>query len=481
MIQHNSGRPVKKLWSDAGDGDKIIGWVADTEHDEARWVAEKIDELHDHQQAAYSDAAVFYRTNAQSRAFEEVFIRLGLPYRVVGGVRFYERREVRDALAYLRAIANPADDVSIRRIINVPKRAIGARAETALEMFAVSQSIPFSQAVDRAAEVPGLATRSRHQVESFASMMAGFRGLVAAGSSADEVVAAVLKDSGLLDELKDSKDPQDETRVENLVELVAVAQEFVAQAHTLDLSAGLRPDAPGDQDAPELADELVAGMPEADDSLGAFLERIALVADSDQIPDSDPDSAGVVTLMTLHIAKGLEFDNVFLTGMEDGIFPHMRALADPAELSEERRLAYVGITRARRRLFMSRAAVRTVWGQPQYNPPSRFLEEIPAELIDWQRTGADLTSWGSSASARTASARRQTSTGGPVFGSGHGDLPRTKTVASLEPGDRVLHSSFGMGTVVAAAGSGNNATADVDFGSAGVKRLALRFAPLEKL
>lgn len=481
VIQHNSGRPVKKLWSDAGDGDKIIGWVADTEHDEARWVAEKIDELHDHQQAAYSDAAVFYRTNAQSRAFEEVFIRLGLPYRVVGGVRFYERREVRDALAYLRAIANPADDVSIRRIINVPKRAIGARAETALEMFAVSQSIPFSQAVDRAAEVPGLATRSRHQVESFASMMAGFRGLVAAGSSADEVVAAVLKDSGLLDELKDSKDPQDETRVENLVELVAVAQEFVAQAHTLDLSAGLRPDAPGDQDAPELADELVAGMPEADDSLGAFLERIALVADSDQIPDSDPDSAGVVTLMTLHTAKGLEFDNVFLTGMEDGIFPHMRALADPAELSEERRLAYVGITRARRRLFMSRAALRTVWGQPQYNPPSRFLEEIPAELIDWQRTGADLTSWGSSASARTASARRQTSTGGPVFGSGHGDLPRTKTVASLEPGDRVLHSSFGMGTVVAAAGSGNNATADVDFGSAGVKRLALRFAPLEKL
>ncbi|MDN5985664.1 MAG: ATP-binding domain-containing protein, partial [Propionibacterium sp.] len=303
----------------------------------------------------------------------------------------------------------------------------------------------------------------------------------AAGSAADDGVAAVRKASGLLDELKDSKDPQDETRVENLVELVAVAQEFVAQAHTLDLSAGLRPDAPGDQDAPELADELVAGMPEADDSLGAFLERIALVADSDQIPDSDPDSAGVVTLMTLHIAKGLEFDNVFLTGMEDGIFPHMRALADPAELSEERRLAYVGITRARRRLFMSRAAVRTVWGQPQYNPPSRFLEEIPAELIDWQRTGADLTSWGSSASARTASARRQTSTGGPVFGSGHGDLPRTKTVASLDPGHPVLHSSIGIRTVVAAAGSGNNATADVDFGSAGVKRLALRFAPLEKL
>lgn len=480
VIQHNSGRPVKKLWSDAGDGDKIVGWVGDTEHDEARWVAGKIDELHDEEQANYSDAAVFYRTNAQSRAFEEVFIRLGLPYRVVGGVRFYERREVRDALAYLRAIANPADDVSIRRIINVPKRAIGARAETSLEMYAVSQSIPFSQAVDHAGEVPGLATRSRKQVEAFAAMMQGFRALVDAGSPADEIVAAVLKDSGLLDELKDSKDPQDETRVENLVELVAVAQEFVAQSHTIDLTPGLRPDGPGDQAAPELADELMGGMPEADDSLGAFLERIALVADSDQIPDADPDSAGVVTLMTLHTAKGLEFNNVFLTGLEDGIFPHMRALADPTELAEERRLAYVGITRARQRLFVSRAAVRTVWGQPQYNPPSRFLSEIPEELIDWQRTGSDLTSWSSSSAARTASARQSANTG-PVFGSGHGDMPRPTTVASVDVGDRVLHSSFGMGSVVAVSGSGSNATADVDFGSAGVKRLALRFAPLEKL
>ncbi len=521
VIQNNSGRPVKRLWSDAGDGDKIVGWVADTEHDEARWVADSIDGLHDAGKGNYSDVAVFYRTNAQARTFEEVFIRMGLPYRVVGGVRFYERREVRDALAYLRAIANPADDVSIRRIINVPKRAIGARAEAALEMFAVSQSIPFSEAVDRADEVPGLATRSRKQVIAFARMMAGFRALVDAGASADAVVAAVLKDSGMLDELKDSKDPQDETRVENLVELVAVSQEFVAQAHTIDLgfnagdpgpdagpteeprsapgqdgavdnsasgsAPGLRPDAsdeaidPEEAVAPELADELMAGMPEVDDSLGAFLERIALVADSDQIPDADPESAGVVTLMTLHTAKGLEFDNVFLTGMEDGIFPHMRALADPAELSEERRLAYVGITRARRRLFMSRAAVRTVWGQPQYNPPSRFLEEIPAELIDWQRTGSQLTSWGSAASARTASARRSTSASGPVFGSGHGDLPRAAQVPTLEPGDRVLHSSFGMGEVVATSGMGEKATADVDFGSAGVKRLALRFAPLEKL
>uniref|UniRef100_UPI00293077B5 UvrD-helicase domain-containing protein n=1 Tax=uncultured Propionibacterium sp. TaxID=218066 RepID=UPI00293077B5 len=397
VISNNPDRPAKKLWSEVPGGERITGYVADTEHDEARWIADEIDRLHDEEHCRYSDTAVFYRTNAQSRPFEEVFVRLGLPYRVVGGVRFYERREVRDALSYLRAVVNRADDVSTRRILNVPKRGIGARAEAALEVFAADERITFAGAIDRVDEVPGMATRSLKRVRAFGELMNGFRGLAERGAPADQVLAAVLKDSGLLDELKASKDPQDETRVENLVELVAVAQEFVAQAHVVDLRA--------DQVAAE-DEELDARAVEGDDSLGAFLERIALVADSDQIPDADPDSPGVVTLMTLHTAKGLEFDNVFLTGMEDGVFPHLRALADARELAEERRLAYVGITRARERLYCSRAGVRSAWGAPQYNPASRFLEEIPAELIDWQRTGAELDTWALSAGARTSASRR---------------------------------------------------------------------------
>ncbi|MFT8395398.1 UvrD-helicase domain-containing protein [Propionibacterium sp.] len=481
VIKNNSDRPAKKLWSDSGDGRKIVGYTADSEQDEARWVAEQIDQMHDKGIGEYRDVAVFYRTNAQSRPLEEVFIRLGLPYRVVGGVRFYERREIRDALGYLRAVANPADDVSVRRVLNVPKRGIGARAEAALEVFAANERIPFAQAIDRVAEVPGMATRSRHQVEAFGSLMRGLRALAGSGAPADDVLAAVLKDSGLIDELKASTDPQDETRVENLVEFLAVAQEFVSQAHSVDLSAGLRPDGEGASDPGELADELIGGMIDADDSLGAFLERIALVADADQIPDADPDSPGVVTLMTLHTAKGLEFDNVFLTGMEDGIFPHMRALADTAELAEERRLAYVGITRARTRLYLTRTMVRSVWGKPQANPPSRFLDEIPGELIDWKRTGSQIAGWASTASERWTSARRAAESDGPIFGSGRGALPGGRRIASLDPGDRVLHSTFGLGTVVATKGAGDTAQADIDFGSGGVKRLALRFAPLEKL
>ncbi|NLA29435.1 MAG: UvrD-helicase domain-containing protein, partial [Propionibacterium sp.] len=394
VIKNNSGRPSKRLWSQAGDGEKIVGYVADTEHDEARFVGNEIDALVDKGQGKYSDMAVFYRTNAQSRAFEEVFIRLGLPYRVVGGVRFYERREVRDALSYLRAISNPADDVSLRRIINVPKRGIGERAEVALAMLAANEQISFADAIDRADEAPGLATRSLNQVKAFGKMMADFRAMVDADLPASEILETVLKRSGMIDELRNSSDPQDETRVENLIELVKVAQEFVAQATTQDLemdedfeliesgtslSTGAPQAAgegPSDDVVAELADELTAGQPEPDASLGAFLERIALVADSDQIPDSS-DDGGVVTLMTLHTAKGLEFDTVFLTGMEDGIFPHMRAMTDSAELAEERRLAYVGITRARKRLYLSRSVLRTLFGRPSHNPASRFFTEIP--------------------------------------------------------------------------------------------------------
>lgn len=467
VIKQNSNRPAKRLWSDSGDGEKIVGYVADTEHDEARFVASEIDELVDKGHGRYGEMAVFYRTNAQSRAFEEVFIRVGLPYRVVGGVRFYERREIRDAIAYLRAIANPADDVSLRRILNVPKRGIGERAEACLGMLAASEQITFTEAIDRAEQAPGLASRSLNQVRQFAQLMSDLRAMVTEERPASEILEAVLNRSGMLSELKASTDPQDETRVENLVELVKVAQEFVAQATVQDLG--------GAGEEFELASELVGGMPEPDATLPAFLERIALVADSDQIPD---DGSGVVTLMTLHTAKGLEFDTVFLTGLEDGIFPHMRAMTDPAELQEERRLAYVGITRARKRLYLSRSAVRTLFGKPAYNPASRFLAEVPAELIDWRRVGSEVANWASSSAERSASARAVVGAG-TVFGSGRG--PVSKDLPVLKSGDRVLHATFGLGEVVASSGVGEQAKVDVDFGSAGVKRLAVKYAPMEKL
>jgi len=471
VITRNANRSEKRLWSDAGDGERIVGYVADTEHEEAQFVATEIDRLVDQGAAGPGDVAVFYRTNAQSRPFEEVFIRVGMPYRVVGGVRFYERREVRDAIAYLRAIANPADDVSVRRIVNVPKRGIGERAEAVVEAFASAERISFSAALDRLDEVAGLAPRSLKQLRGFAELMARHRELVADGVSADVVLTSILTDSGYLTELQNSADPQDQTRLENLVELVSVAGEFVAAAHTEDV-----PDATdsGEEDASGAF--LAAASPEPDDSLPAFLERIALVADSDQIPGAADDAGGVVTLMTLHTAKGLEFPVVFLTGFEDGIFPHLRALTEPKELEEERRLAYVGITRARQRLYLSRASVRVMWGQPQYNPPSRFLSEIPERLLDWRRLGAATGGWG-----HTERLRREaswTNTVGYVPGAKRPAGPR---VSGLSAGDRVLHTTFGLGTVLETAGAGDALKATVDFGSAGTKKLSVKHAPMEKL
>jgi DNA helicase-2/ATP-dependent DNA helicase PcrA len=470
VITRNPDRPAKRLWSEAGDGDLLVGYVADTEHAEAQFVATEIDNLAD-AGGKYGDVAVFYRTNAQSRAFEERFIRVGLPYRVVGGVRFYERKEIRDAISYLRAVANIDDDVSVRRVLNVPKRGIGDRAEALIEAYAASERLSFGAALERADQVPGLATRSLTQIKAFADLLADHRRQVADGVPADQVLASVMKASGYTDELAASTDPQDETRLENVVELVSVAQEFVAAAHAIDL-----PD--GDGEDAELAAELAAAAPEPDDSLPAFLERIALVADSDSIPDHDPDATGVVTLMTLHTAKGLEFDTVFLTGFEEGLFPHERAMYDPAELAEERRLAYVGITRARKRLYLSRATVRTMWGTPRYNPASRFTDEIPAHLVDWRNLEAARPAFvpRSSYGERRPAPVRTTSTA-PSFGA----RPAIKTVASVEVGERVLHTSFGMGTVIAVHGAGDAAMADVDFGSAGVKRLSLKHAPMEKL
>ncbi|MEJ7628128.1 MAG: DNA helicase PcrA [Nocardioidaceae bacterium] len=456
VISRNPGRKPKNLWSDAGDGERIVGYVADSERDEAQFVAEEIDRLTDDDAATPGQVAVFYRTNAQSRVFEEVFIRVGLPYRVVGGVRFYERREVRDALAYLRLLDNPDDAVSLRRILNVPKRGIGDRAEACVDVLAQRAGISYWEALQRASEAPGLVTRSLNAIDGFVAMVAGLQTMLTDGARPEEVLEAALERSGYLADLEASTDPQDESRVENLGELMAVAREF--------------------------ADERDRA------TVGEFLERVALVADSDQIPDED-ESGGVVTLMTLHTAKGLEFPVVFLTGLEDGVFPHARALGDPTELEEERRLAYVGVTRARERLYLSRALVRSAWGAPQHNPASRFLAELPDDLIDWRRTEDAQTSWGSSSASS-----RYVASGGSLPASFDSGLRRrtpalaapkptagSRPVPSLQPGDRVMHDSFGLGTVVSVQGQADKAVASVDFGSSGVKRLLLRYSPVEKL
>jgi len=432
VISRNPNRKPKRLWSDAGDGEKITGYVADNEHDEAAWVATEIDRLSDDAGVRACDVAVFYRTNAQSRVFEEVFIRVGLPYKVVGGVRFYERREIRDALAYLRTLVNPADTVSLRRILNTPRRGIGEASESAIAMLAERERISFFDALHRVEEATGLATRSLNAIQGFVTLIDELAEKVDAAPG--DVLEAVLDRTGYLAELRASSDPQDEGRVENLEELVSVAREF-------------------EQTQPE-------------GTLNDFLEQVALVADADQVPSPD-GSDGVVTLMTLHTAKGLEFPVVFLTGMEDGVFPHMRSLGNSAELEEERRLAYVGITRAEKRLYLSRANVRSAWGSPSFNPPSRFLEDVPAELVDWQ--GATEVNASQRAIDRANRIGRSAGTG-------------LRPIPALSVGDRVTHDAFGMGKVVALRGAESSAEADVDFGDeVGRKRLLLRYAPIVKI
>ncbi|ETB37423.1 ATP-dependent DNA helicase PcrA, partial [Mycobacterium avium subsp. paratuberculosis 11-1786] len=370
VIARNSGRRDKRLWTDAGAGELIVGYVADNEHDEARFVAEEIDALAQKGEITYNDVAVFYRTNNSLRSFEEVFIRAGIPYKVVGGVRFYERKEIRDIIAYLRVLDNPGDAVSMRRILNTPRRGIGDRAEACVAVYAENTGASFADALVAAAEgkVPMLNSRAEKAIAGFVELLDDLRGRL--DDDLGDLVESVLERTGYRRELESSTDPQELARLDNLNELVSVAHEFStdrANAAALDESL----DAADDEDVPD------TGV------LAEFLERVSLVSDSDEIPE---DGAGMVTLMTLHTAKGLEFPVVFVTGWEDGMFPHMRSLDDPVELSEERRLAYVGITRARQRLYLSRAIVRSSWGQPMLNPESRFLREIPQELIEWRRT-----------------------------------------------------------------------------------------------
>ncbi|WP_026544658.1 DNA helicase PcrA [Arthrobacter sp. 35/47] len=469
VISRNPNRPAKRLWTAEGNGEKIVGYVGENEHEEARFIADEIDRLQDEENLRPGDVAVFYRTNAQSRSIEEILMRVGLPYKVVGGTRFYERKEIKDALAYLRVLVNQDDVVNLRRILNEPKRGIGDRAEYAIAALAERDRVSFMEALRRADEAPGMATRSVNAVASFVKLIDDLAE-VAAGSGASAALEAVLEQTGYLAQLRTSTDPQDESRVENLAELVAVVREYEIE------------------------------NPEG--TLGDFLEQVSLVADADQIPDAPEGSGedvekaveearrqGVVTLMTLHTAKGLEFPVVFLTGMEQGIFPHQRSATDPKELAEERRLAYVGLTRARKRLYITRSEVRSLWGQSQYNPASQFVGEVPEELIHWKREGASKPAWtgGQSISGPRfsgsywgAGAGAGSEAGRGLPGKTAGRVQPQKEVVAVSAGDKVNHTTFGNGTVLAVEGGGDKMVAKVRF-DIGEKRLLLRYAPLTKV
>lgn len=453
VIARNAGRREKRLWTDSGEGELIVGYVADNEHDEARFVAGEIDALADQEQISHNDIAVFYRTNNSSRALEEVFIRSGIPYKVVGGVRFYERKEIRDIVAYLRVLDNPGDSVSMRRILNTPRRGIGDRAEACVAVYAENTGGSFNDALQAAAEgrVPMLNTRSEKAIASFVKLLDELRGQL--DGELGDLVEAVLERTGYRRELESSSDPQDLARLDNLNELVSVAHEFSIDLANRQALAEEEEDR--DEDIPD------TGV------LAQFLERVSLVADADEIPEH---GTGVVTMMTLHTAKGLEFPVVFVIGWEDGMFPHMRALGDPTELSEERRLAYVGITRARQRLYLSRAKVRSSWGQPMLNPESRFLREIPEDLINWRRVEAPSAALSAPRVGRFAENARPA----PA-------KARNRAIITLEPGDRVSHDKYGLGRVEEVSGMGESAMSLIDFGSAGRVKLMHNHAPVQKL
>ena len=534
VISQNDGRRAKNLWTALGDGEKIVGYVADSEYDEARWVSQEIERLGEENGVRPGQVAVFYRTNAQSRALEEAFMRAGVPYKVVGGTRFYERKEIKDALAYLRAVDNPDDTVSLRRIFNVPKRGLGQKAEATLAAHAEQYGISFGQAISDAAgrarpqtpdgqitltpPVAGLATRTRTQVRRFDDILEGLRTQLREGAGVAELLDAALDTSGYLAELRASDDPQDASRVENLAELHAVAEDFQQENPT--------------------------------GTLAEFLERVSLVADSDQIPDDD-GGQGQVTLMTVHTAKGLEFPVVFVTGFEDGTFPHSRSLADESELAEERRLAYVALTRARERLYLTRAAVRSAWGASNVMVASRFLDDIPPELMRWEREASSMDSLragyggfssggygdggyggdggyqrgrgdGGGYQGGTGSSYGGGYGGGSGYGGGRrvdedddfsapigggrrssGKLGRVESAkdrakarrgqklgvkaepeaeeSGIKLGDKVRHDAYGVGTVIALEGSGKSTVAKVEFSDGVVKRLMLRYAPVVKL
>ena len=527
VISNNDNRKPKKLWTSLGKGSPIVGYVADNAQGEASWVAQEIARLAGEDGVNYSDIAIMYRANSQSRSLEDALIKSGLPYQLVGGTKFYERREVKDALAYLQSIANPDDDVNMRRILNVPKRGLGARAESQITSYAKENSISFWSTlnqIDKIAEQIGISSRTFNALKSFRDLMTSLIDFMKANDSKpSKVVENVLNQSGLLQDLRESKDPQDEFRVDNLSQLQSVAAEY-------------------EQNTP---DANVAG----------FLETTALVADSDQLPDQGEDT-GKVTLMTLHTAKGLEYPVVFLTGMEQGTFPHSRCVDNQKELCEERRLAYVGITRAKKILYVTWAAERSQWGKSAEMIQSQFLDEIPADLISWKRTEASVmraglrgagsdfdrdfdsdfgsdggwdddsyTTYGGSSYRKSHYGKSygSKSYGSNSYGNSYGSksgkvttrIARKSSVSyqyqsstsnlqssssslsykkqslqekdnhlninDFHEGDKISHDTYGLGTVLKTQDKGRNSIITVDFGSDGVKRLMLRVAPIEKL
>ena len=448
VIENNASRKPKQLWTEAGRGDRIVRYHADDEGDEAQWVARTVADLHDGGDHRWGDVAVFYRTNAQSRVVEEALMRAGIPYKVIGGTKFYDRREIKDALAYLRAVANPADEVSVKRVLNVPKRGVGDTTVGRLDVWANAQGVPFMEALRHAGEA-GVGSSSQRGVAQFVTLIDGLVDLVTDGPAT--VLQAALERSGYLDELEAEHTVESAGRLENLGELVGSAREF------------------------QTVDE--------------FLEQISLVADTDEIDDDDSK----VTLMTLHSAKGLEFPVVFLVGAEEGVFPHIRALTEPEELEEERRLAYVGITRAREKLYLSHAWSRTLFGSTQYNPPSRFLDEIPVELVEHLGDGRRTS--GRASYRSDGGGRRR---GWQPWAERMGDAGRERIVDAainagrraattgadaigLRIGDDVRHAKFGEGVIMLIEGDGDKAEAVVRFPDVGEKRLLLAWSPLERI
>jgi DNA helicase-2/ATP-dependent DNA helicase PcrA len=427
LIQHNVQRKPKSLWTEGPGGELTVRFRADSEHDESAFVAQEIERLHESEGYRYRDVAVFYRTNAQSRVLEDIFMRAGMPYRVVGGVRFYERREIKDLLAYLRLLVNPQDLVSARRVINTPKRGIGDATVAAIEEFARWEEVPFLEAARRVDEISVLAARARGAVAGFVQVIDRLAGMVEDGITPSALVDAVAKESGYLAELEAERTVEAQGRIENIQELGGVAAEFEARGG---------------------------------EGLASFLEQVALVSDVDQY-DGD---ASTVTLMTMHIAKGLEFPVVFIVGMEDGVFPHYRSMTDAAQLEEERRLAYVGITRAKERLYLTNAWSRSLFGQLSYNPPSRFLAEIPPDLV------------------RQLEPRGGRGRGGGTGGRG-GQVSQVRggrEQVEVRPGETVVHDKWGEGVVISVSGTGTDARATIAFEEVGEKHLMLAFAPLKK-
>ncbi len=435
VISHNTQRLPKDLWTDAGSGAPVVRYHGENEHDEAAFVAEEVDRLGDRHGVRPGDCAVFYRTNAQSRVFEEVLVRLGMAYQIIGGTRFYERAEVKDLLAYLRALVNPADDVSIKRIVNVPRRGIGSRTEAALDLFAGRQGCTFLEASRRVGEIPTLTGRAAAAVTGFVELLDGLRATIDESEpSLREIVELVWARTSYLEELEAERTVEALGRVENVRELASVAEEFAIR----------QPDA----------------------TLPELLESIALVSEQDDLETQ----GSRLTLMTMHNAKGLEFPVVFIAGMEDSIFPHHRALGDLDELEEERRLCYVAMTRAQSRLYLTSAWHRTLFGGTNANPPSRFLRELPSELIEdrsIERGGPSrrsLARVGAKSQYRPASRQDEDDEGD-----------------ELGVGDRILHPRFGPGQILELAGKPGSEEAIIRFDESGTKRLALAYAPLVRV